>query len=259
MARKILVRFDDICSTMDFSQWNRAIEVLKKFNVKPLLGVIPCCQDKDLKLDEERQDFWEYLKSLQNEGYTLAMHGYKHICDKNSKGIVNQRYGSEFAGYTYDEQLANIKEGKRILEEHGIYTDIFFAPRHSYDRNTLKALAASGFKYISDGKSKKPLFREGIICIPCRSSGCPKIRKNGYYTAVFHAHEWTRPDKADGYLSLRNLCEQYHDDIVDFDEYAKRDIGIYWIELLSEKLFMVWDFKIRPFLSKIKHEILMRK
>ena len=44
-------------------------------------------------------------------------------------------------------------------------------------------------RYISDGKSEKPVEREGILCIPCRFGGCPKIKDSGYYTAVFHAHE----------------------------------------------------------------------
>ena len=48
-----------------------------------------------------------------------------------------------------------IKKGKEILESHNVYTDVFFAPSHSYDDNTLRALSKCGFKYISDGYSKK--------------------------------------------------------------------------------------------------------
>lgn len=39
--RAILVRFDDICPTMNWEQWNRAVTVLERYNVKPLIGVIP--------------------------------------------------------------------------------------------------------------------------------------------------------------------------------------------------------------------------
>lgn len=55
--RKILVRFDDICPTMDWSQWNRAMKILKLYHVKPLIGVIPDCQDPDLLIDPPQRDF----------------------------------------------------------------------------------------------------------------------------------------------------------------------------------------------------------
>lgn len=42
-----------------------------------------------------------------------------------NRGILTTRIGSEFAGVPYEEQLAKLQEGKRILNEHGIYTDIF--------------------------------------------------------------------------------------------------------------------------------------
>ena len=131
------------------------------------------------------EGFWDYLKALQADGFAIAMHGYLHLYDTNAQGIVNGTSLSEFAGHSYEEQYEKIRKGKEILASHGIQTDIFFAPAHSYDENTLRALSANGFKYVSDGKSSKPFVREGIICIPCRSGGCPRIRKYGCYTAVF--------------------------------------------------------------------------
>lgn len=86
--RKILVRFDDICPTMDWNQWNRAMKILKLYHVKPLIGVIPDCQDPDLLIDLPRRDFWDYLKALQADGFAIAMHGYLHLYDTNAQGIV---------------------------------------------------------------------------------------------------------------------------------------------------------------------------
>lgn len=255
MRRKILVRFDDICPTMDYNQWNRAIDIIDKYNIKPLIGVIPHCEDTDLFINDENTEFWDYIKKLQSKGYVIAMHGYNHVCDNNSHGIVNNRSGSEFAGYSYSEQYYKIKKGKEIMEEKGLHTDIFFAPRHSYDFNTLCALKDNGFIYISDGKSYKPIIRKGVECIPCRSSGCPIIKKNGYYTAVFHAHEWIRDDKSKCYDELVELCKKYHNDIVDFYEYSNRSNGNYIIQVTDEKLYLIWEYKLRPVLSFIKHKI----
>ena len=251
MRAAILVRFDDICPTMDWSEWKRAVDVMEKFDVKPLIGVIPKCQDADLMINSPRKDFWEYIKELQDNGYAVAMHGYLHKFDTNHHGIVNVTPHSEFAGHSYQEQYEKIKQGKKILLRHGIQTDIFFAPAHSYDENTLKALAANGFKYLSDGKSLKPFYREGIMCIPCRASGCPKIGISGYYTAVFHAHEWARPDKAHGSDQLVHLCKEHQKKIVTFKEFAEQKQGKYITQLLDEKAFLFLEYCIKPSLRPI--------
>lgn len=256
MKRKILVRFDDICPTMDFTQWERADKILRKYQIKPLLGVIPECKDPELHIEPEHKDFWEWIKNLQSQGYTLAMHGCYHLYRTKCRGIVNSGYNSEFAGLPFEEQYQLIIYGKKKLKEHGIDTDIFFAPAHSYDENTLKALAKAGFKYVSDGKSRKPYELHGIKCIPCRSVGCPRIYPIGNYTAVFHAHEWVRPDKARGYDLLEKLCRQYHSDIVDFHEYSRQSSGNLQIQRIDEKIYLGYQRNILPILSKVKHSIL---
>lgn len=251
MRRSILIRFDDLCPTMDHHQWIKAKQLLKQYDVKPLLGIIPECRDPEMLIDEEDPYFWEEMKSLQEEGYTLAMHGCFHSCVHEGQSLVAGRGYSEFAGRPYKEQYETIRTGKLLLKRHGINTDIFFAPRHSYDLNTLKALAANGFKYISDGKSKTVWKREGILCVPCRSSGCPAIRGWGYFTAVFHPSEWSREDKAFGYDELKHLLEKHHSHVVEFKTFSSRKEGNPLIQLISEKLFMIWQDNIRSKLVSI--------
>ncbi len=255
MKRKILIRFDDICPTMDWKQWKRAVSVLETFDVKPLLGVIPDCRDPELFINEERADFWQYIKSLQERGYTLAMHGYQHVFDTKARGMVSVRHASEFAGHTYKEQFEKLQSGRKILGSHGIETDIFFAPAHSYDLNTLKALGALGFKYISDGMSRTPIARFGVACLPCRSGGVPRIGKCGYYTAVFHAHEWNRPDKAEEYMRLKRLCRMYQSDIVSFDEYNDRKAAGGIMARLDEWMYLRFLYGVRPVLSNIRQRV----
>lgn len=259
MSRAILIRFDDICPTMNWKEWERATRLLEKHNIKPLLGVIPDCQDTNLMIDSPREDFWEYIKMLQNDGYAIAMHGYKHKYDTVVHGIVNHTPHSEFAGHTYEEQYEKIRKGKKILNQHGIDTDIFFAPAHSYDENTLQALAANGFKYLSDGKSVKPFWRKGILCIPCRASGCPRIRKNGYYTAVFHAHTWRYPCYSYGYDQFETLCTKYSKNIVPFEIYRKQTPGNFLIQSIDEKIYILIQYTLKPilraFVELIKTEL----
>lgn len=256
MGTKILIRFDDICPTMDWTQWQRAMDVLEPAGARPLLGVIPECRDPELQLESAREDFWDYVAGLQKLGFTIAMHGCHHVYDSDMHGIVNLTPRSEFAGHSYKIQYEKIKKGKEVLSQHGINTDVFFAPAHSYDEFTLMALADNGFRYISDGKSARPFLRQGIVCIPCRSSGCPEIGKDGYYTAVFHAHEWTKPEKAAGFQKLVRLCREHREELCSFEDFAAWPRGGQQTQLLSEKAYMLYDCRIRPTLSGLKHRIM---
>ena len=253
---RLLLRFDDICSTMDWTQWKKAKNLLDKNNLTALLGVIPDCKDPDLLIDNTRSDFWEYIRELQQSGYTIAMHGLYHVFDTEAKGIVTKCKRSEFAGHPYEVQYEKIKKGKEALLAHGIDTDVFFAPAHSYDDNTLKALAANGFRYVSDGMSAKPYTRHGIICIPCRNAGIPKIRKSQAYTVVLHAHEWVREDKRRAWDDLQKLISKHHDAIESFEEYKKQTEGTPLLERNNERIYFYWSSYVKPILSKVKRSIL---
>lgn len=253
--KRILVRFDDICPTMDFHQFQIAMELMDKYNVKPLLGVIPDCQDPDLNIEAPHPDFWDFVRSLQDKGYTIAMHGSVHVFDNHARGMVVSRWDSEFAGHPYDVQLEKIRKGREILESHGIHTDIFFAPGHSYDKNTLRALSACGFKYMSDGLSSAPYMNEGIICIPALSGGVPRLAFGTNHTAVFHAHEWVRKDKAFCYKQFVNLMEKHHTECLPWDDYVNMPWGNPTVQRAVERCRVFFNRYLRPILSVIKRSI----
>ena len=249
--KRILLRIDDICPTMDFHQFQIAMELMDKYNVKPLVGVVPDGQDPDLQIEPAHSNFWEFVKELQDKGYTIAMHGYIHVFDNHARGIVVKRWDSEFAGHPYEVQLEKIRKGKEILESHNIHTDIFFAPGHSYDENTLKALAACGFKYMSDGLSCKPYSLHGIICIPARSAGMPRLSSGTTHTAVFHVHEWVREDKKYCYRQFVDLINKHHKEILAWDEFINVPNGNLFIQRTNEKMHVLFNRHIKPVLSKI--------
>ena len=237
--RKILLRFDDICPTMNWEQWRTAKQMLDDIGVTALLGVIPDCQDPELQINEANPNFWEYIKSLQLQGYAIAMHGLHHKFSLKANGIVTRGKISEFAGLPYEEQLKKIHLGKEILSSHGIETDIFFAPAHSYDGNTLRALSECGFKYISDGLSCKPYRRYGITVLPCRTGGIPRMRKNGgYITAVIHAHEWVKENKALDFMKFKNLIKAHSSEIVPFNQFCQWTKGWSLSQRLDEQLYL---------------------
>lgn len=251
MKRSLLIRIDDICPTMNFNEFKRATDILDSYGLKPLIGVIPDCKDPDLDIQPKREDFWQFVKQLQQNGYAVAMHGFHHVFDSPHHGIVNRRLASEFAGHSLEVQVEKIRKGKEILNLHGIQTDTFFAPAHSYDDNTLRALKICGFKYLSDGKSRKPYERCGIICLPCRATGVTRIYRGGLQTAVIHTHEWVQPSKKIEYEAFELFCKQHKDEVVTFDQYANSPTGNKLIQRIDEKFFLMWEFYIRPHVLKL--------
>lgn len=252
MINKILLRFDDICPTMNWEQWDNAMAILDKAGAKALFGVIPDCQDPDLMIDYPRADFWEYIKDLQEKGHTIAMHGLHHVFDSSIRGLVNKSAKSEFAGHPYEVQYEKIRRGKEILLSKGIETDVFFAPAHSYDENTLKALAANGFKYMSDGKSSKPYMCHGVVCVPARSGGIPRFTPfETFYTVILHAHEWAWQEKSKNYVRFKQLLDKKNVKVLRFEDFLKQwEIGNTTIQRLNEFLFVRWERYIRPFIYK---------
>lgn len=239
MNKYCVVRFDDVCPTMDAEQFERAFALMERYGIKPLIGVIPDNKDPEQEISPPRADFWDFIKKLQNKGYDIAMHGCIHVYDMDvPKTLICGKKHSEFAGHSYQEQYEKIRKGKEILQSHGIFTDTFFAPAHSYDKNTLKALSANGFRYLSDGLSVKPYERKGVICIPCRSFGVPRVKGKGIFVAVCHPSEWSRQDKAKGYDELNEFCEKNKEYVTTFSELKTVKCGNRFSQKISEKLFI---------------------
>ncbi len=237
---------------MDWKQWKRACEILETNNIKPLIGVIPFCHDPKLNKCEPIENFWEYIKLLEARGYTIAMHGYKHVYRTKERGMVGVAEQSEFAGLPYEEQYKCLQRAKKIFDDHEIDVKIFFAPSHSYDKNTLKALSQLGFRWISDGKSLKAYNFENLTLLPCISGGIPKIFFTKYITVVIHTHEWSISTKEKEYERFRRFCEKFNSNIVDFEEYARQPIGCYVSNSFIERNIVKFQRNILPILVKTK-------
>ncbi|HJA91871.1 MAG TPA: DUF2334 domain-containing protein [Candidatus Eisenbergiella merdipullorum] len=186
---KIALRMDDITADMNWDNFFRLKELFDKAGIRPLLGVVPDNRDTSLSCMQERADFWELLLELQEDGWSIAQHGCRHVYTTKKGGLFPLNHFSEFAGLPFERQKKLIAYGKRILEDRGVETDIFMAPGHSYDKNTLRALKECGFAYVTDGFGSAPYRRDGLTFLPiarkrsaCFSGG------EGYTTLVIHAN-----------------------------------------------------------------------
>lgn len=186
---KIAIRMDDITPDMNWENFLKLKEIFDKYNVKPLLGVVPDCQDEMLHCEDAKEDFWEYLKGLQQEGWVLAQHGCYHQYTTKKGGLFPLNCFSEYAGVPYEKQKEQIAHGRNCLLEKGIHADIFMAPGHTYDRNTLKTLREYGFTHVTDGFGKKPYLRDGLVFLPIAEKKSAVFgEEEGYTTLVIHAN-----------------------------------------------------------------------
>lgn len=216
---KIAVRMDDITPDMDWERFLAFKEILDDAGVKPLIGVVPDNKDENLHRAKEAGDFWEYIKDLQENGWSIALHGWQHIYTTKKGGLFPLNRFSEFAGVSYEKQKEMLASGTAVLKQHGIVTDMFMAPAHSYDKNTLKALKELGYTRITDGFGKKPYTWKGMTFYPISFMMSQSLKKkNGYTTMVVHANEIDD----EGMERYRKMFAVHQDKFISYEEYLQQ-------------------------------------
>jgi predicted deacetylase len=247
----IAIRMDDITPDMDYAKFLRFKELCDRYQVKPLIGVVPDNRDKMLQIDEKRADFWEYVLKLQAEGWTIAQHGVYHVYTTKKMGCFPLNRLSEFAGLSCDKQYKMLSYGKDILEKNGIKTDIFMAPAHSFDKNTLKALKNLGFTKITDGFGDMPYIKNGITYYPISYKQSSSLKKEkGYTTFVVHSNTMNDKD----FARYEQMFKENSDKLISYSELLKlkpekRNV----FENVKEYIMALTKFTLVNVKSKISH------
>ena len=171
-------RVDDVVPGPALESLLSLEETLDKWGIRPIIGVVPINQDDSIgALAPYPDGFWSEIRRMKDKGWTVAQHGETHVCTGYSKSFLGHRSASEFAGRSIDIQVSSIQRGKEIFLSEGINPEIFMAPKHSFDRNTLKALKICGFKTITDGWGVAPYQIDGITLVPQVSA---RFRPTGF-------------------------------------------------------------------------------
>ncbi|MBR6147738.1 MAG: DUF2334 domain-containing protein [Lachnospiraceae bacterium] len=192
MKKMLTFRLDDIAPGLNRNNFKRLEDVFDEFGLRPLIGIVPQNEDPHLVVDKVDDGFWNDMLRLKEKGWIIAQHGYRHVYSNECSGLLNANPFSEFAGVSFEEQSEMIKEGRLILESHGLKPEFFMAPGHTFDENTLKALSSNGIFKITDGYSLMPYIREGITFYPCRLSE-PAIPE-GCDTVCIHLNNLNEED-----------------------------------------------------------------
>ena len=247
----LLFRLDDITPSQNWKNFERIHKLFQKYQIAPLIGVVPDNQDKKLRIEPEKVDYYEYLRELRDkEHWVISQHGYQHTYVNDEGGLLKVNRQSEFAGLSYEEQYEKLQRGQQLLQNKELCATMFMAPAHTFDATTMRALRDLGFKWVTDGYTDHAYKREGLIFIPCTVSK-PIVPKKDYVNTVcYHPNMMTEEE----FRELEEFLEHHADVCESFGHYMDR---------LLHTDVPVWNFRLfieqqkNQLLRKIKHFVAM--
>jgi len=240
----VIFRYDDYSSRSSTDAEMAIIGTFKKYRLPVTFGVVPFptegrfidpAPQKLLALTEEKARILR--EAVQAEIVEAAQHGFSHHStrDKYDGGWT------EFDGVDYDTQLRKILRGKKYLESVvGGPVDVFIPPFESYDRNTLKALDAAGYKILASGRFGPVEADSGLVLLP---STCLLGRLKAVVTAarrfpehrllivvLFHDSDFIEIDARRGWTTFAQF-----DELVGWVA-SQRDIKVLTHKLASQEI-----------------------
>ncbi len=229
----MLIRLDDISECMNWELMGRCEVLFDKNNIKPLLGVIPNNQDSELMSYKKNEDFWNKVREWKNKGWEISMHGFSHIYDMKTNKKDYFKYGgkSEFYGHRYEDQKAKIDNGLKIFENEKIIIRSFFAPNHTYDLNTFKAIKESGIKNVIDGYGLVPYSEKGLNFIP-QLFYKEIFLPFGIQSTQIHLNYWDEED----FIKFEKFVEKNKEKFISFDDAIKRVNNNFFSKIINNSV-----------------------
>ena len=199
---RYIFRMDDACPWMAQEKWNQLENIFDRFGVKPVVAVVPQCQDAGLKPNPEDPGFWKKAQSWQAKGWDIALHGFDHVYRGKNRGLVPVNARTEFAGQSEVLQRQKIRDGWKLLNDRGLRPTVWIAPAHTFDRTTLKCLTEeTTIRVVSDGLSRRPFLRYGFSWVP-QQTWVPRECPSGVWTICLHPNTMgaDMPDRVERFL-----------------------------------------------------------
>ncbi|OZE18784.1 DUF2334 domain-containing protein [Rhodococcus sp. 05-2255-1e] len=97
----------------------------------------------------------EWLRSRRDSGDAIVLHGYDQAATKRRR--------SEFAALPRHEARLRLMAADRVMEQTGLRTRVFAAPRWIASPGAIEALPEAGFRMIASLNGIHDLDRDGTI------------------------------------------------------------------------------------------------
>ena len=232
---KYWIRFDDICPTMNWNTWEIIEDILLKYDVKPMIAVVPNNKDPYLIVDKENNKFWMKVRFWQEKGWLIGIHGYEHKpVGRTKSNFFPIKSVTEFVGLSYEKQLEKIDKSLNIFKKEKINSKLWISPGHTFDDITLRILKEKGIEMISDSFFPKIGRYQGFIWIPIHFW---RVRKMpfGTWGICLHHNEFGEKDLK----KFENFISENRKNLIDLKEFInKRRIPkINTLDLLYNKAY----------------------
>ena len=212
----LLLRLDDIAENMKWEFMDEVEVLFDKYNIKPILGVIPKNKDKELlSYPKKNTNFWNRVREWKEKGWEIAMHGTNHVYDKFCSKVDYLGHGgnTEFCSHPFNEQLEKIKIGLNKFKEEKIIIRTFFAPNHTFDKNTLLALNECGIDKVLDGYGLMPYKENEVNFIPQLFYKTFKL-PFGIQSFQIHLNYFNKKE----FYDFKNFIEKNYKKFITFDQ-----------------------------------------
>jgi predicted deacetylase len=219
LSARYVLRFDDLCPTMNWRAWEPVEAMLDEAGIRPVVAVIPDNTDDKFLVEPPNLDFWARARAWQARGWAIGLHGHHHRYLTKDAGMLRRNPGSEFAGLPLAEQREKLRAALAVFDREGLRADAWIAPNHSFDEATLEALRDVGLTVLNDGYSLYP-YRDaaGMLWVPQQLWRLLE-RRWGVWTVCMHPNGWDRR-RVDAFardlrafrdriVDLRSIVESY--------------------------------------------------
>ena len=236
----ILIRLDDIAENMNWDLMKKSELLFEEYGIKPILGVIPNNKDNELLSYSKKNNFWEQVRNWRDKGWEIAMHGYTHVYDKICKNedYFNYGGGSEFCGHTLETQISRIKNGLQKFKNEKIKIRSFFAPNHTYDKNTFIALKNFRINEVIDGYGLMPYIENDIKFIPqlfYKVFALPF----GIQTLQIHLNYWEQKD----FDNFEKFIKKHSNKIITYDQAIAKTNNSFFYKFINTSTKIILRIK----------------
>ncbi len=131
-SQYVILKLDDLWyeDNLVHEGWTQVMDFLNEEDVIGTIGLIGS------SLEEDNQEYFEWIKMRHDEGHEIWHHGFCHC--RQTVGELEIR---EYRGKELDDQCESIAKTQRLAKEKlGITLHTFGAPYNSTDVHTITAL-----------------------------------------------------------------------------------------------------------------------